>query len=120
MIFRSPVPDVTLPEMPLTELVMKRAVELADRPALIDGLSGRALTFGQLAEGIRRGAAGLSRRGFKKGDVFAIYSPNVPEYAVAFHAVASVGGINTTINPLYTADELAHQLNDSGAKYLVT
>ena len=120
MIFRSPFPDVTLPEMPLTELVMKRAVELAGRPALIDGLSGRALTFGQLAEGIRRGAAGLARRGFKKGDVFAIYSPNVPEYAVAFHAVASVGGINTTINPLYTADELAHQLNDSGAKYLVT
>ncbi len=120
MIFRSPFPDVTLPEMPLTEFVMKRAVELADRPALIDGLSGRALTFGQLAEGIRRGAAGLSRRGFKKGDVFAIYSPNVPEYAVVFHAVASVGGINTTINPLYTADELAHQLNDSGAKYLVT
>ena len=47
MIFRSPFPDVTLPEMPLTEFVMKRAEELAGRPALIDGLSGRTLTFGQ-------------------------------------------------------------------------
>ena len=42
--------------------------------------------------------------------MFAIYSPNVPEYAVAFHAVSLLGGINTTINPLYTATELAQQL----------
>ena len=120
MIFRSPFPDVTLPDLTLTEFVLRRAGELAGRPAMIDGLSGRELTFGQLAESIRRAAAGLSRRGFKKGDVFAIYSPNVPEYGVVFHAVAILGGINTTINPLYTAGELAHQLNDSGAKYLLT
>jgi acyl-CoA synthetase (AMP-forming)/AMP-acid ligase II len=41
-------------------------------------------------------------------------SPNLPEYAIAFHAVAMVGGINTTANPLYTADELARQLRDCG------
>src|SRR5262249_37664569 len=59
-------------------------------------------------------------RGFKKGDVLAIYSPNLPEYAVVFLAVASLGGINTTANPLYTADELGKQLKDSRAKFLVT
>ena len=59
-------------------------------------------------------------RGFGKGDVFAIYAPNMPEYALAFLSVAMLGGINTTINPLYTADELAKQLDDSGAIYLVT
>ena len=59
-------------------------------------------------------------RNFKKGDVFAIYSPNLPEYGIIFHAVATLGGINTTINPLYTAEELAHQLNDANAKYLLT
>ena len=32
----------------------------------------------------------------------------------------SLGGVNTTINPLYTAEELAHQLNDSGARFMVT
>jgi acyl-CoA synthetase (AMP-forming)/AMP-acid ligase II len=37
-----------------------------------------------------------------------------------FHAVASLGAINTTVNPLYTADELATQLRDSGARFLVT
>src|SRR6266852_2806466 len=65
-------------------------------------------------------AAGRARRGFKKGDVFAIYSPNLPEYEVAFHAVASLGGVTTTVNPLYTAGELAKQLQDSRARFLVT
>jgi acyl-CoA synthetase (AMP-forming)/AMP-acid ligase II len=65
-------------------------------------------------------AAGLAKRGFKKGDVLAIYSPNLPEYALAMLGAASLGGIVTTANPLYTADELAKQLVDSGARLLVT
>ena len=120
MIHRSPYPDVEIPNVPFTEFVLGRAAELSARPALIDGPSGRVLTFGQLAGMVRKVAAGLAQRGFKRGDVFAIYAPNIPEYAVIFHAVATLGGINTTINPLYTADELAKQLNDSGARFLVT
>jgi len=54
-------------------------------------------------------AAGLAGRGFAKGDVFAHYAPNLPEYAVAFHAVAMAGRVNTTANPLLTAGELAAQ-----------
>ncbi len=121
MIFKSPYPDVTIPEdMSLTQYVFQQAEKLADKVAIIDGPTGRTLTYGQLVGAIKQVATGLDQRGFKKGDVFAIYSPNVPEYAIIFHAVASVGGINTTINPLYTAGELAKQLNDSQAKYLLT
>ncbi len=65
-------------------------------------------------------AAGLAARGFGKGDVFAHLSPNLPEYAVAFHGVASAGGVNTTANPLLTEEEIANQLVDSGARLLVT
>ncbi|MBI1881906.1 MAG: 4-coumarate--CoA ligase family protein [Chloroflexi bacterium] len=120
MIFKGYYPDVTIPEVSLPEFVLHRARELGDKPALIDGPSGRTLTYGQLAGAVSRVAVSLAGRGFKKGDTLAIYSPNVPEYAVAFLTVASLGGINTTINPLYTAGELANQLNDSGAKFLVT
>jgi acyl-CoA synthetase (AMP-forming)/AMP-acid ligase II len=120
MIFKSNYPDITIPEVSLPEFVLQRAKELADKPALIDGPSGRTLTYGQLAGAVSRAAAGLAQRGFKKGDAFAIYSPNVPEYAIAFMGVASLGGINTTINPLYPAGELANQLNDSGARFLLT
>ena len=91
-----------------------------EKPAFIDGPSERTLTYRGWAEGVQRVATGLAARGFRKGDVFAIFSPNVPEYAVAFHAVSLLGGINTTISPLYTVSELRDQLRDSGARYLVT
>jgi acyl-CoA synthetase (AMP-forming)/AMP-acid ligase II len=120
MIFRSPHPDVTIPEVPLTSFVLQGVQRLGDKPALIDGPSGRTITYAQLADAIRLAAAGLARRGFQKGDAFAIFSPNIPEYVVAFHAVASLGGITTTINPLYTAGELANQVRDAHAKYLLT
>ncbi len=120
MIFTSPYDPVTIPDTPLTPFVLRRAGELADKTALVDGPSGRSLTYGQLAGGVRLAAASLHQRGFGKGDCFAIYSPNLPEYAVAFHAVSTLGGICTTINPLYTVRELVHQLKDSKAKYLLT
>src|SRR3954451_17638722 len=119
-IIRSPYPDVPIPNVPLTDFVFARAAQHGDKPALIDGPSGRTLTYAQLVGAIKRCAAGLAARGFRKGDVLAIYAPNVPEYAIAFHAVASLGGISTTVNPLYTADELAQQMRDCGAKYLLT
>ena len=113
-------PQVSIPDVSITDYVLRHAARLGDKPALIDGPTGRTITYGGLAESVRRAAAGLHRIGFRKGDVFAIYSPNLPEYAVIFLAVASVGGVNTTVNPLYTADELAKQLQDSRARFLVT
>jgi acyl-CoA synthetase (AMP-forming)/AMP-acid ligase II len=120
MIFRSLQADVAIPEIPLTTLVLERAAQLGDKPALVDGISGRTMTYAQLRDNVLRAAASLAARGFQKGDVFAVFSPNVPEYAVAFHAAALLGGINTTINPLYTAEEVAFQLKDAGAKFMVT
>lgn len=120
MIFKSPYEEAVIPLSPLPELVLRYAASQPDKPALIDGPSGRTITYGQLAEGIRKVAKSLHLRGLQKGDVLAIYSPNLPEYALAFHGTASLGGVVTTANPLYTPEELAFQLKDSGAKFLVT
>jgi acyl-CoA synthetase (AMP-forming)/AMP-acid ligase II len=120
MIFKSPFPEAVIPEMSLTSFVLQNAGKHPDKPALVDGPSGRTITYGQLVGAIRLVASSLHKKGFKKGDVFAIYSPNIPEYAVAFHAVASLGGIVTTVNPLYTAHELAQQCNDCKARFIVT
>ncbi len=120
MIHTSPLADVAIPDSPLTAHVLRHADVLADKPAIIDGPTGRALTFGQLADAIARVAGGLVARGFGKGDVLAILAPNSPEYAVAFHGVATAGGTVTTINPTYTAEEIEYQLRDAGARYLVT
>jgi acyl-CoA synthetase (AMP-forming)/AMP-acid ligase II len=120
MIFRAPEPDVVIPDVALTPFLLERTGALGDKPAFIDGPTGRTLTYRGWAEAVRKAATGLSVRGFRKGDVLAIYSPNLPEYAVAFHAVSLLGGVVTTINPLYTAAELQHQLEDAGARVLVT
>jgi acyl-CoA synthetase (AMP-forming)/AMP-acid ligase II len=120
MIFRSPYADLAVPEISLTEFIFQNAQNYGDKAALIDAPSGRSYTFQQLQGAVKRTAAGLAQRGLKKGDVFAILCPNLPEFAIAFHGSLSAGAIVTTMNPLYTADEIAHQLNDSGALYLLT
>lgn len=120
MIYKSPYPDITVPDVPLAQYVLQRAMELGDAPALIDGPSGRMLSYKQVAGGSRLVASSLAKKGFGKGDVFAIWMPNIPEYAVPFLAVSMLGGINTTLNSLYTPDEARFQLKDTGAQYLVT
>src|SRR5713226_1634344 len=120
MIFRAPEEPLEIPAVALTPFLMENAERRGDKAALIDAPSGRTLTYRGWAEAVRKAAAGLSRRGLRKADVFAIYSPNLPEYAIAFHAVSLLGGIVTTINPAYTAAELSRQLADASARYLLT
>jgi acyl-CoA synthetase (AMP-forming)/AMP-acid ligase II len=111
---------IQAPDSDITSFVLAAAAERGDKPALIDGPTGRTVTYAELDRGVRALAAGLASRGFGKGDVLAIHMPNLPEYAIVFHGVASAGGKCTTVNPLYTAAELTHQLKDSGARMLVT
>ncbi|HKO58178.1 MAG TPA: AMP-binding protein, partial [Thermoanaerobaculia bacterium] len=99
MIFRAPEAPIDIPEVALTPFLLELAAARGDKAAFIEGPTGRVLTFSGWAAAVRRTAAGLAKRGFRKGDVFAIYSPNLPEYAVVFHAVSLLGGIVTTINP---------------------
>lgn len=120
MIVRSPHPDVDIPVVSFTSFVLERAERLGPKPALIDGPTGRTLTYGELATAVRHAAAGLAARGLRAGDVFALCSPNLPEFAVAFHAVATLGGAVTTLNPLLTEEEIAAQLADSGARGVLT
>jgi acyl-CoA synthetase (AMP-forming)/AMP-acid ligase II len=120
MIFKSPFPDITIPEISLAALILESTERLGDKPAFIDGLSGRTITYKQMGIAIERMAAALNDKGFRKGDVFAIYSPNVPEYAIAFNATALAGGAVTTVNPLASAEDLAQQLNATKAKFLIT
>jgi acyl-CoA synthetase (AMP-forming)/AMP-acid ligase II len=120
MILRSRFPDVSIPDVSLSEFVFEHADAWMDSPALIEGPTGRVVTYRELRALIDRCRTALTARGLGRGDVLCLYSPNVPEYAAVFFAVAELGGVNTTANPMYGADELARQLKDSGAKLLVT
>jgi acyl-CoA synthetase (AMP-forming)/AMP-acid ligase II len=120
MIIKGPYPDVQIPKTAFTPFILHRAQELGEKPALIEGPTGRVVTYAQLADAVSIVAHNLSVRGFRKGEVFGILSPNCLEYGIAFHAIATLGGIVTPINPLYTHHEITHQLKDSGARFLVT
>jgi acyl-CoA synthetase (AMP-forming)/AMP-acid ligase II len=113
-------PDVEIPELPVPQFVLAGVAERADRPALIDGLTGETMTHGQLAAHVDRLAAALQARGLGKGDVVAVFSPNTIWYPVVFHGIAAAGCVVTPVNALYTPEEIAFQLRDSGARMLIT
>jgi acyl-CoA synthetase (AMP-forming)/AMP-acid ligase II len=116
----SDLPAVGPGAVPAPEFVLEHAARLGDKPALVDGPTGRTLTYRRLADGVERVAAGLAARGFGRGDVLALSSPNLPEYAIALYGAMAAGGAVTAANPLLTAGELAGQLTDAGASLLVT
>src|SRR4051795_678916 len=119
MIFRSPFPDVDVPDVTLPAFVLEQAAARGDRPALIDGATGETLTYGGLVRQVRSLAAGLAGRGIGRGDVVALCAPNAPVYAVVFHAVTALGAVITTVNPAYTAEEMGFQLRNAGARLAV-
>lgn len=120
MIYSSPYADIPLRDVTITERVFEGLALTPDRVVLIDGPSGDSLTAGQFRDSVERLAGGLVARGIGPGSVVALMAPNSPGFAVVFHAVAYAGATITTINPSYTAPEVAHQLADAGAMMLIT
>jgi acyl-CoA synthetase (AMP-forming)/AMP-acid ligase II len=120
MIITSEFPPVEVLDVPIHEAVLGRAQEYGDRPAMVDGVTGKTLSYAKLDHMTRRVAAGLAGLGIRHGDVIALYSPNTILYPVVFYGATRAGATVTTVNALYTADELHKQLIDSKAKLLVT
>lgn len=117
--FRSPHGEITVPDQSLPEFVLDSGRGQRSQAALVDGVTGRAVTYLELREHVRRTAAGLAAIGVRKGDVIGLCTPNSPEFAIALHATARLGATITPANPANTAHELAHQLRDAGAKLLI-
>lgn len=80
---------------------------------------GKDLSYRELDAHSRTLAAWLQSRGLVKGDRVAVMMPNILQYPIAFTAILRAGFVVVNVNPLYTPRELAHQLNDSGAKALI-
>ncbi|MEO8316305.1 MAG: AMP-binding protein, partial [Pseudomonadota bacterium] len=89
----------------------------ADKKAYV--LMDHAITYGEVDRLSSAFAAWLQREGFNKGDRIALMLPNVFQYPVAMLGALRAGLVVVNTNPLYTADELRHQLKDSGATAIV-
>ncbi|MDS0793901.1 AMP-binding protein, partial [Burkholderia pseudomultivorans] len=90
----------------------------ADRPAF--HAFGRTLTYADVDRQSTALAAYLQQvAGVRKGDRVAVMLPNVLAFPVVFVAVTKIGAVQVNINPLYTARELEHQLDDAGVEVAV-
>ena len=119
MIYRSPEPDIEIPDLTVPEYVMGGAAARSDHPALIDGATGEATTYAELATKVDAGAAALQARGIGKGDVVALVGPNSADWGIAYHAILCAGGVVTPMNPLLTPEEMGRQQENSGSKLLI-
>src|SRR5215211_4126101 len=119
-IHRSPLPDVAIPDASITAYVFEWVARHPDRIAIVDGPTGRSYSYAALQEAVARAAGGFAAKGIGRGDVVGVMAPNVPEYAIVFHGIASTGGVATTVNPTYGPEETRFQLVDAGAQMLVT
>lgn len=80
---------------------------------------GTDISYQQLEELSRQFAIYLQSLGLSKGSRVAIMMPNVLQYPVALFAILRAGYVVVNTNPLYTPDEVTHQMNDSGAEAIV-
>ena len=118
---RSTYPDVEIPEVSIHEFLFGGlGEEELDTIALVDGVSGATTPYRQLVGQIDLFAGALAARGVGVGTTIGVLCPNVPAFATVFHGILRAGATATTINSLYTAEEIANQLTDAGATWLVT
>ena len=119
MVVQSSYRRVQIPARSMPEIILDRAENVPDTEALIDGFTGRSMTFGEFAGAVRRSAAGLVDAGMRPGDVCILHSPNGIEWPIAYHAVLLAGGIVSPTNPMLTAREIGAQARDSGATWMI-
>jgi len=118
---KSSFPDVDIPNVSVYDFIFGTlAADDESKVALIDGPSGVQTTFGALKGQVDAFAGALAARGIGVGDVVALHAPNVPAFVTAFHGILRSGATATTVNVLYTAEEMARQLIDSEARLVIT
>ncbi len=78
-----------------------------------------ALSYRELNQAIDRFAHALLALGVAKGDRVALLLPNSPQMVIAYYGALKAGAVVVSMNPLFTAEELVQQLNDSGAETIV-
>jgi len=120
--------SLTYPPIPLHSLLDETAQKFPECTAvnlILKYLAGGRVTIGgkltyrQLKDAADRFASALSSLGVRKGDRVAVMVPNLPQFVIAFFGAMRLGAIVVNVNPTYTAPELKHQLQDSGAETIV-
>lgn len=103
------------PRLRVEDFLRRSAERFPTRVALVEAATGRSLSYSDWDRQSDRLAMALIRRGFRPGDVIALYAPNGFFFAVAFFGILKMGGTVTALNPLHVPPEVAQQWMDSAA-----
>ncbi len=110
--------DSTYEGRPLFELLERAAAANPGNPCT--NFFGATINYGEMQRLVNHAAKGLQLAGIGKGSKVGLFMPNCPTFVVAYYAVLRAGGTVVNFNPLYSLDELEHQIKDSGTELMVT
>ena len=108
---------VDVPDMSVPQAFDLMADRHANKSALI--FYGKKITYQKLKELTDRFSAALEALGVVKGDTVALYLLNCPQYVIAYFGALKAGAKVTPISPVYTSQEVKHQIEDSQARTIV-
>ncbi len=109
--------DVPIPDKSVPDLFNEISEKYRNKPAVI--FYGRKITYGALRDLVDRFSTALADLGVAKGDRVALYLLNCPQYIIAYFGTLKAGAVVTPVSPVYTSQEVKHQLEDSGAQTVI-
>ncbi|MDQ0249858.1 long-chain acyl-CoA synthetase [Sphingomonas kyeonggiensis] len=110
--------DTPFPPQSMVDLFEASARAHPQAPLL--DFMGRHYSYGETLDGANRVACGLKALGYGPGDRIGLFLPNVPHYVAAYYGILKLGATVVNFSPLYTVEELSHQVADSGTRLLFT
>ena len=108
---------IDYPEVPLFYYLEENSRQFPDAPCTI--FKGAKISYQEMNSITDQLAAGLADAGVAKGDRVGIFMPNTPQFVMAYFAILKLGAVVVAINPLYTAREIEHQVNDAGIEVML-
>ncbi|XUU61361.1 AMP-binding protein [Erythrobacter sp. HA6-11] len=110
--------DTQFESVALPEMLARTVARNPQAPFL--HFMGRTYSYEDISKEADIFACRLMHLGIEKGDRVGLFLPNVPIYAAAYYGAMMAGAVVVNFSPLYTVEELAWQVEDSGTKLLVT
>ncbi len=110
--------DAKIDAMPVYEILNQAAQKFSNN-IVIDFL-GKTYSYIQLKKYVDIFAANLKKNGVTKNKKVAIILPNCPQFIISYYAILKIGAVVVNCNPLYTVNELEHQLRDSDTDIVIT
>ena len=110
--------DAEIPEKPLFALLDDSVARYPTNESM--DFLGKTYTYSEVGDMVTHAAAGFQELGVGKGVKVGLFLPNCPQFVVAYFGILKAGGTVVNYSPLYSEEELLHQIEDSETDIMVT